>query len=252
MIDIEKTIKELGLELYKEGGDENVYWCPLCGDHPNHSHAHLSINQNDGRWYCFYCGRGHYNLKVLCDMLHKKPVVADEAYKRRKHIGGKKRKKKSTLSDRAIRIYFDTLEEKDFRDFEKETLKKFGVRYDPDIDSYIILLRDENDEAIGYSLKKDNYYHRPDGVPVGSILFGLSLVENEGFKVNEEEPSLNMETLVGSLKDRDYSVHFSNIEGDGDGSDGFKTINPGLRVTFCAACGSQGRNKAVNVRVIRN
>jgi len=176
MIDIEKTIEELGLGLYKEGGDENVYWCPLCGDHPNH--GHLNINQNDGRWHCFYCGAGHYNLEVLCDRLNKKPIVADEVYRRRKHIEGKKKKKKSTLSDRAIRLYFDTLEEKEFRDFDLETLKKFGVRYDSDIESYIILLCD-GDKAIGYSIKGDDYYHRPDGVPIGDILFGLNIVEGD-------------------------------------------------------------------------
>ena len=177
MIDIEKTINELGLNLYKEGGDENVYWCPLCGDHPKH--GHLNINQNEGKWHCFYCNAGHYNLEVLCDMLNKNPVVADEAYRRRKHIEGKKKKKKSTLSDRAIRLYFDTLEEKDFRDFDSETLKKFGVRYDPDIESFIILLCDENDKAIGYSLKGEGYIHQPENVSIGNILFGLNLVKGD-------------------------------------------------------------------------
>ena len=52
--------------------------------------------------------------------------------------------------------------------------------------------------------------------------------------------------------DGDFFVHYSDIEGEGDGAAGFKTLKPGSRVTFYPAYGTEGRTKAVNVRIIQN
>jgi DNA primase len=175
MIDIQKTIKELGLRLYNDRGDECIYWCPLCGDHS--THAHLNINQDEGKWHCFYCGRGHHDLEVLCKLLDRPTVIADEDYRRRKIINGKKEKKRSVLSDRAIRLYFDTLEERGFRDFEIQTLREFNMRYDPDLQFPVFLLCDEKNKALGYGIKGDRYIYQPEHVPIGDILFGLNLVQ---------------------------------------------------------------------------
>ena len=48
----------------------------------------------------------------------------------------------------------------------------------------------------------------------------------------------------------DYFVHFSNIEGDGNGEAGFKTLTVGSKVSFKIAIDEDGREKAVQVTVI--
>lgn len=180
MLNIEKTIEKLGLQLYKDRGDQIYYWCPICGDHPNHTHAHFNINRDTGCWHCFRCSSGGNTIESLCKKLNKEGVVADDNYVITKTIE-KKEYKPITLSDKAVRYYFDTLTFKPIEDknFKIETLMKMDVKYDDDLKYNVFMLCKPNGEACGYSIRTSKgYLHNPEGIKIGELLYGYHLVKD--------------------------------------------------------------------------
>jgi 5S rRNA maturation endonuclease (ribonuclease M5) len=160
------------------GPQEWMCECPLC-----EGKSSLQFNIKSGLWVCFRCdAKG--NAKTLVKRLggtYTDPAVSMESVLEsidKMKMTIKKRGKTQPVLEESylMRFAFDDPYWTEVRGFKDETVKKWGLGYDPIKDRHTIAYRNQHGELLGiiYRLKGDVHirYIYPEGFDRKGSLFG--------------------------------------------------------------------------------
>jgi DNA primase len=217
---IEAALRELGID-YKEINGEAMALCP------SHEQGHptWSCNLKTGVHHCFSCGYSG-NLaslvRLVLDCSYPEAVVwvnirvgwarANQWREDMKEMSFSPPKMK--VSDADMAFYIDPpVNQLDNKGITLEGAQEFGVRWNPDEETWIFPIRDPyTNELWGWQLKNDRYFRGyPSGVRKSETLFGLSAHEYGSPVILVESPVDAVRFHAAGIRGcvSSYGVHLS-------------------------------------------
>lgn len=196
-LDVEAILYSLGIEVIRESGDEILGRCPMHLERTGKEDRNpsWSINSRTFVHHCFSCGYAGTLNGLFRDITGEAPEDLEWELSKKSLISTIEREKEPVYEGPKVNEWvldnYDDVPSKllDRRNLSRESVDKFGIRWDSAVKAWVIPIRTPEGELMGFQFRqKGTVINHPAGMEKAKTLFGMHLFKNESRITIVESP----------------------------------------------------------------